>query len=222
MKINTVIFDMDGTVLDTLEDITDSVNYILKKYGYPERTIEEIRHFVGNGASYLMDKALPQGKETSNFAEIMEEYKVYYKEHCNIKTGPYTGIKELMAELGKRGYKMAIVSNKPMASVLELNKVYYSEYIDIAIGVTEGLKRKPAPDECLEAMRLLDSKSEETIYVGDSEVDHKTAVNTGLKCISCLWGFRTKEELVEAGAGGNIFVTEPLQILDVLDELNAK
>ena len=217
MKINTVIFDMDGTVLDTLEDITDSVNYILTKYGYPERSLEEIRHFVGNGAVYLMERALPSGKETPDFDKITAEYQVYYKEHCNIKTGPYKHIKELMAELKNRGYKMAIVSNKPMASVVELNNVYYSEYIDVAIGVTEGLRRKPYPDECLEAMKLLKSDPATTIYVGDSEVDHKTAVNTGLKCISCLWGFRTKEELVAAGAGDNLFAEDPLEILDILD-----
>ncbi|WP_035801226.1 HAD family hydrolase [Butyrivibrio sp. FCS014] len=219
MKINTVIFDMDGTVLNTLEDITDSVNVILGRHGFPERTIDEIRHFVGNGAVVLMERALPHGKETLDFEAILEEYKVYYEEHCNIKTGPYKGIKELMTALSERGYKMAIVSNKPMGAVKELNKIYFGDYIDVAIGVTDTLRRKPYPDECLEAMKLLGSSADECIYVGDSEVDHKTAVNTGLKCISCLWGFRTKEELVEAGAGDNFFVEEPMEIVGILEKL---
>ncbi len=219
MKINTVIFDMDGTVLNTLEDITDSVNVILERHGFPERTIDEIRHFVGNGAVVLMERALPHGKETPDFEAILEEYKVYYEEHCNIKTGPYKGIKELMAALSERGYKMAIVSNKPMGAVKELNKIYFGDYIDVAIGVTDTLRRKPYPDECLEAMKLLGSSADECIYVGDSEVDHKTAVNTGLRCISCLWGFRTKEELVAAGAGDNFFVEDPMEIVGILEKL---
>ncbi|MBE5827224.1 MAG: HAD family hydrolase [Butyrivibrio sp.] len=219
MKINTVIFDMDGTVLNTLEDITDSVNVILERHGFPERTIDEIRHFVGNGAVVLMERALPHGKETPDFEAILEEYKVYYEEHCNIKTGPYSGIKELMAALSQRGYKMAIVSNKPMGAVRELNNIYFGDYIDVAIGVTDTLRRKPYPDECFEAMKLLGSSAEECIYVGDSEVDHKTAVNTGLKCISCLWGFRTKEELVAAGAGDNFFAEDPMEIVGILEKL---
>ncbi len=217
MKYTTVIFDMDGTLLNTLDDITDSVNAILEKYDLPTRTVDEVRHMVGNGAVYLMERAVLGGKLHPEFDRILEEYKIYYEEHCNIKTGPYKNIMELLKELKQRGYKLAIVSNKPMGAVQELKNIYFGEYVDVAIGVTESMRRKPYPDKCIAAMDQLQSTREETVYVGDSEVDHKTAVNSGLKCISCLWGFRTKEELVAAGAGDNIFVNDPLEIVDILE-----
>ena len=150
--------------------------------------------------------------------QVLKAYNSYYYEHCNIKTGPYFHILELLKALKDNGYKLAIVSNKPMDAVGELNEKYFSEYMDAAIGVNDKMRRKPYPDECLYAMDKLKSTKEETIYVGDSDIDHQTALNTGLRCISCLWGFRTKEELLEAGAEGNIFVTDPLQILEVLQE----
>lgn len=217
-RITTVIFDMDGTLLSTLDDITDSVNVILQRYELPLRTVEEVRHMVGNGASYLMERAITGGKEHPQFRRILEEYKVYYQEHCNIKTGPYKHIIDLLKALKEQGYKLAIVSNKPDGAVKELTGIYFGEYVSVAIGVTDSMRRKPYPDECIAAMKELGSTTEETIYVGDSEVDHKTAINSGLKCISCLWGFRTRQELINAGAAGNIFVSDPLEILDVLNK----
>ncbi|MBP3198957.1 MAG: HAD family hydrolase [Butyrivibrio sp.] len=214
--ISTVIFDMDGTLLNTIEDLTDSVNYILDMYNMPQRTVEEVMHFVGSGSGKLIERAIEGGRENKLFDRILEDYEKYYCDHCNIKTGPYKHIPELLKELKARGYKLAIVSNKPMDAVKELAEKYFNEYVDTAIGVTKDLKRKPAPDECLEAMRELGVQKEECIYVGDSEIDHMTAQNTGLPCISCLWGFRTKEELLKAGAGGNTFVQDPLEILDIL------
>ena len=214
--INTVIFDMDGTVLNTIEDITDSVNVILERYELPMRSIDEVRHFVGNGARVLMAKAIPQGEEHPLFERILKEYEAYYEAHCNLKTGPYRHIPELMAALKERGYRLAIVSNKPMGAVKELNRQYFADYVDVAIGVTPQLKRKPYPDECFAAMEELGVKKENCIYVGDSEVDYKTAVNTGIECISCLWGFRTRQELDEAGALPKCFVNDPLEILDIL------
>lgn len=215
MKYTTVIFDMDGTILNTIEDITDSVNATLEAFGYEKRTIDEVKHFVGNGASRLIEKALPGGKENPDFNKILDYYEDYYLNHCNIKTRPYDHILDLMAVLKKKGCKLAVVSNKPMDAVLELNERYFKEYISCAIGVTADLKRKPAPDECLLAMKELGSSPDECIYVGDSEVDYMTSVNTGIPCISCLWGFRTKEELMAAGAGENIFVTDPMQIAEL-------
>ena len=214
--INTVIFDMDGTLLNTIEDLTDSVNYILDMYNMPQKTVEEVMHFVGSGSGKLIERAIEGGRENKLFDRILEDYEKYYCDHCNIKTGPYKHIPELLKELKARGYKLAIVSNKPMDAVKELAEKYFNEYVDTAIGVTKDLKRKPAPDECLEAMRELGVQKEECIYVGDSEIDHMTAQNTGLPCISCLWGFRTKEELLKAGAGSNTFVQDPLEILDIL------
>lgn len=216
MKYSTVIFDMDGTLLNTIEDITDSVNYIMNEYGFPLRTIDEVRHFVGSGAAKLIERVVPDGRENPLFDRVLKDYEAYYLDHCDIKTGPYEHILELMAELKKMGVKMAIVSNKPMDAVLELKEQYFKEYAEAAIGVAEGLRRKPYPDECLEAMKQLGVSKEECIYVGDSEVDHQTALNTGIPCISCLWGFRTKEELLKAGASQNVFVTDPLEIVDCI------
>ena len=216
MGYKAVIFDMDGTVLNTIEDITDSVNVILRRYDLPVRTVDEVRHFVGNGARVLMNRAIPQGEEHPEFERILKEYEAYYQEHCNIKTGPYHHIPELLKELSDRGYKLAIVSNKPMGAVEELNKVYFGEYVSVAIGVTKELRRKPYPDECLLAMEKLGVEKEDCIYVGDSDVDFKTAQNTGIGCISCLWGFRTKEELIQAKVTPNFFVNDPLEVLDLV------
>ena len=211
-RINTVIFDMDGTLLNTLEDITDSVNYILEKHNLPQRTINEIRFMVGNGASYLMERAVTGGKEHPEFDAILDEYQAYYHEHCNIKTRPYEHIRELLTHLKNKGFKLAIVSNKPMGAVEELNRIYFAEFMDAAIGVRDGIRRKPYPDECMEALKILKSSADEAVYVGDSETDYKTARNSGLKCINCLWGFRTKEELINAGATDSTFVNDPLEI----------
>ncbi len=216
MRYKAVIFDMDGTVLNTIEDITDSVNVILERYELPLRTVDEVRHFVGNGARVLMSKAIPEGEEHPLFDEILKEYEAYYEKHCNIKTGPYHHIPELLKELSDRGYKLAIVSNKPMGAVQELNKIYFEEHVSVAIGVTDKLRRKPYPDECLYAMDELGVDKEDCIYVGDSDVDFKTAQNTGIKCISCLWGFRTLDELIAAGVHDNYFVKDPLEILDLV------
>ena len=216
MRYKAVIFDMDGTVLNTIEDITDSVNVILGRYDLPLRTVDEVRHFVGNGARVLMDRAISQGEEHPLFDEILKEYEAYYEKHCNIKTGPYHHIPELLKELSARGYKLAIVSNKPMGAVKELNDIYFKDYVSVAIGVTPQLRRKPYPDECLYAMKELGLEQENCIYVGDSDVDYKTAVNSGMKCISCLWGFRTKDELLEAGVKENYFVEDPLEVLELV------
>ena len=215
-KINTVIFDMDGTLLNSLEDITDSVNYILEKHNLPKRRIDEIRFMVGKGAAYLMERAVTGGKEHPDFDAILDEYKVYYHEHCNIKTRPYEHIADLLSDLKKRGFKLAIVSNKPMEAVKELNDIYFADFMDAAIGVRDGIRRKPYPDECMEALKILGSSADEAVYVGDSETDYKTAQNSGLKCINCLWGFRTKEELIKEGAADTTFVNDPLEIADLL------
>ncbi|MBQ7614046.1 MAG: HAD-IIIA family hydrolase [Butyrivibrio sp.] len=216
MKYKAIIFDMDGTVLNTLDDITDSVNVILEKFGLPHRTKDEIRHFVGNGARVLMSRAVAEGEDHPLFETILKEYEAYYQEHCNIKTGPYEHIPELLKELKERGYKLAIVSNKPMGAVKDLNEIYFKDYVSVAIGVTPELRRKPYPDECFLAMKELGVEKEDCIYVGDSDVDFKTSVNTGIKCISCLWGFRTKNELIEAGVKENFYVEDPMEILDLV------
>ncbi len=213
-KYETIIFDLDGTLLNTLEDLKNSVNYALANAGMPERSLEEVRMFVGNGVRRLMELAVPGGEENPDFSGILADFKEHYKEHCNDKTAPYPHIMELLAELQKRDYKMAIVSNKFYGAVQELKKLYFEEYIPVAIGEKEGIRKKPAPDTVLEAMRELKSTKEDTVYVGDSEVDIATAENTGLDCIAVAWGFRTREE--QERAGGRIFADDPLDILKMV------
>lgn len=213
-RYDTVIFDLDGTLLNTLEDLHDSVNYALGKAGMPLRSLEEIRRFVGNGVMRLLELAVPQGKENERFDDVFADFKAYYSVHCNDKTGLYPDVERLLGELKRRGYKLAIVSNKYYDAVQELKEQYFSEYLEIAIGEKEGIRRKPAPDTVLKALKQLGSSKERAVYVGDSEVDIATAANTGMDCIAVTWGFRTREEQIKAG--GRIFADSPLEILDLL------
>ncbi len=211
---DTVIFDLDGTLLNTLEDLKDSVNFALGEAGMPLRSMEEIRGFVGNGVMRLMELSVPEGKKNPEFEKVFEAFKEYYSLHCNDKTGLYDHVEELLRELKSRGYKMAIVSNKYYDAVQELREQYFSEYIQVAIGEKVGINRKPAPDTVIEALKMLESTRETAVYVGDSEVDIATAKNALMDCISVTWGFRTKEE--QQRAGGKVFVDDPLEILDLL------
>lgn len=213
-RYETVIFDLDGTLLNTLEDLTDSVNFALTACDMPLRTIEEVRCFVGNGVRNLMIKAVPDGEANARFEETFSIFKEHYGEHCNDKTGPYEGVLELMAELKKKGYVMGIVSNKIDSAVKELNSKYFSEYIQIAIGESEGVQRKPAPDTVYAALKELGKDKDTAVYIGDSEVDLATARNAGIPCISVLWGFRDKELLEEQGADS--FATIPRDVLRFL------
>lgn len=200
MKKNTVIFDLDGTLLDTLQDLADATNYALRKQGMPERTIEEVRQFVGNGVRLLMIRAIPGGEENPLFEETFALFKSYYGEHCNDHTRPYEGIMELLATLREKGYAVAIVSNKIDFAVKELSKLYFQGIVPVAIGEKEGIRRKPAPDTVFEALKELGRTKEEAVYVGDSDVDIETAQNAGMPCISVLWGFRDKAFLEAHGA----------------------
>lgn len=213
-QIEAVIFDLDGTLLNTLYDLTDSVNWALEKYGLPSRSMEEVRSFVGNGLRNLMLQAVPEGENNPVFESLFEFFREYYKTHCNIKTVPYEGIIELMKELKGRDIKMAIVSNKIDAGVKELNSIYFSEYVEVAIGEREGIGRKPEPDSVLEALRLLGVDAEHAVYVGDSDVDIQTAKNADVRCISVSWGFRDEAFLMESGAG--IMIDRPLELLEYL------
>lgn len=212
--IEAVIFDLDGTLLNTLYDLADSVNWALEKYGQPTRSIEEVRAFVGNGLRNLMQRAVPNGEENPVFEDLFEFFREYYKSHCNIKTAPYEGIMELMKELKGRGIQMAIVSNKIDAGVKELNAIHFAEYVDVALGEREGIERKPAPDSVNEAIRLLGVNKENTVYVGDSDVDIQTAKNAEIRCVSVSWGFRDEAFLMEHGAG--IMIDRPLELLEYL------
>ena len=200
MKKNTVIFDLDGTLLNTLQDLADATNYALREQGMPERTIEEVRQFVGNGVRLLMIRAIPGGEENPLFEETFALFKSYYGEHCNDHTRPYEGIMELLATLREKGYAVAIVSNKIDFAVKELSKLYFQGIVPVAIGEKEGIRRKPAPDTVFEALKELGRAKEEAVYVGDSDVDIETAQNAGMPCVSVLWGFRDKAFLKAHGA----------------------
>jgi phosphoglycolate phosphatase len=212
-KIDTVIFDLDGTLLDTLEDLADSVNYALNCYDMPLKSKEQVKSYVGNGIRMLMIRAVPGGGDNPLFEDVFKTFKEYYNEHCNDKTKAYDGILELINVLKDKGYSLAIVSNKVDSAVKNLCKRYFND-IDVAIGDREGMKIKPAPDSVNLALCELGKTKETAIYVGDSDVDLETAKNSGLECISVLWGFRDKEFLVNHGAG--ILVEKPLDILDLL------
>lgn len=197
---DTVIFDLDGTLLNTLDDLMDATNYALSELHYPVRTIDEIRNFVGNGVGKLMERSLPDGIENPHFEDAMHIFRQRYSVHCEDKTRTYDGITELLQQLKAVGCKIAVVSNKPDYAVKQLCKRFFQETVDVAIGEKQGIRRKPAPDMVENALSELGSCKEKAIYVGDSDVDIQTAANSGLKCISVTWGFRSTAFLKEHGA----------------------
>lgn len=214
--ITTIVFDMDGTVLNTLEDLTVSMNYVLEKFGMPGHNVEEYRLFFGNGVKEALRLAMPEDASTEVIDEMLPIYKEHYDAHCLDKTGPYDGIVEVMEELKRRGYKLAIVSNKIDSAVKELNNKFFSKAVEVAIGEKPGVNRKPAPDMVEAALKEMGSSKEESVYIGDSEVDFMTAKNSGLPCISVLWGFRDKDYLIEQGA--YCFADKPSDIIQILEE----
>lgn len=210
-EFDTYIFDLDGTLLSTLNDLATSTNYALRWAGMPERTIEEIRMFVGNGVKLLMERAIPNGINNPKFEETYAKFREHYLEHNLDTTSPYDGIPELLRELKRRGKKLAIVSNKFYAATQDLAKHFFPDTIKVAIGERGTIRKKPAPDTVLEALRQLGASKEGAVYIGDSDVDIMTAKNCGLPCISVLWGFRDKDFLIQHG--GTIFVNKPSEIL---------
>ncbi len=211
---DTVIFDLDGTLLNTLEDLTDAVNYALEKHGFTTHSLDDVRRYLGNGVKRLMELAIPGGLEAKAFDETFEDFKAYYKEHAAVKTRPYEDIMETLEELKARGIKTAIVSNKMDSVVKELNKIYFDGLISVAVGESENIKRKPAPDTVLKAIEELGSDVKSSVYVGDSEVDVMTAKNAGITCISVLWGFRDEQTLKDNGA--TFIIDQPLNLLKLL------
>lgn len=192
-----LIFDLDGTLLDSLEDLKNSTNYALKKFGYPERSLDEVRRFVGNGLRLLMVRALPKDASEDTVIRALGVMKAHYKEHCHDKTVPYAGIISLLENLKNRGYHTAVVSNKAQPMVDILKDVYFRNLIDIAVGESDKCARKPEPDMVNTVRQKF---SEEPVFIGDSDVDIKTAENAGIPCLSVAWGFRTVEQLKSAGA----------------------
>ena len=207
------IFDLDGTLLDTLGDLAAAVNYALRKHGLPEHSIDDVRSFVGNGVRVLMQRAVPDGETNPLFEEVLAAFRSYYLEHSLDTTRPYDGILELLVELRRRGCHTAVVSNKFDAATKELCRYFFADTIEVAVGEheSEGIRKKPAPDTVEEALRQLGVTKEGAVYVGDSDVDILTARNADLPCVSVLWGFRTREFLQAHGA--TTFIESPLQLL---------
>ncbi|MBR4388684.1 MAG: HAD family hydrolase [Prevotella sp.] len=194
------IFDLDGTLLDTLFDLAHSCNYALQACGLPRRTVEEVRQFVGNGVRVLMQKAVPEGEENPVFEEALDIFRQHYMLHGQEHTAPYPGIMDMLRWLRHEGKKIAVVSNKFDAATKQLCSHYFPGLVDVAIGESDGIRRKPAPDTVLTAMRLLGVEPHDSIYVGDSDTDILTAKNASIPCLSVTWGFRDRQFLIEHGA----------------------
>lgn len=217
MKITTILFDMDGTLLDSIEDIADSLNKTLIQFHFPTRTLTEITSFVGNGAKMLVEKSLPPSTPEVAIQEVLLAYQKNYLTNLQNKTKPYAGIMDLLEGLSQKGYKLGIISNKPDPGVKSLAETYFDTHIQTAIGESATTKRKPAPDGIYKALEELDSSKEEAIYVGDSEVDILTAKNAGIPCIGVTWGFRTRETLLQAGA--TLLIDSPKEFIPLLNTL---
>ena len=198
LRWKTLVFDLDGTLLDTIDDLKNSVNHALRSAGLPERSRDEVLLFVGNGIKNLIHRAVPEGTDEALEAKVFSLFKEHYLVHCEDMTAPYPGIMELLGKLKDSGAKCAIVSNKNDVPVKKLSEKYFGDLIDIAIGENEaaGIAKKPAPDTVYEALKQLEAKPEEAVYIGDSEVDYATAKNAGLPVILVGWGFRKKEALL--------------------------
>ena len=209
----TFIFDLDGTLLDTLGDLAAAVNYALREHGMPEHSIDDVRRFVGNGVRKLMERAIPDGTANPEFEATFATFRQYYMAHSLDTTRPYDGIPEMLAALKARGCRLAVVSNKMMAATQELCQYFFPDTIEVAIGENEaeGIRKKPAPDTVFAALRQLGVGEEDAVYVGDSDVDLETARQSGLPCISVLWGFRDRDFLIKHGA--KTFVSAPQELL---------
>lgn len=211
---DTVIFDLDGTLLNTLSDLHAAVNKALSHFGMPERSMDEVRTFLGNGYLYLISHSVADGTDERKTAEVLKYFEDYYYSHSMDTTAPYKGIPEVVKSLAENGYRLAIVSNKGMDAVKALAAHFFSSLIPVAIGESAEVRRKPAPDTALEAMRLLSALRSTSLYVGDSEVDIATARNAGIDCLSVSWGFRSRQMLEKSGAKN--IIDCPAEILSFL------
>ena len=206
-NFDTYIFDLDGTLLSTLDDLAASCNYALRTNDMPERTTEEVRRFVGNGVKKLMERAIPDGLDNPRFEKTFADFRQHYMHHNLDTTRPYDGVMEMLSSLKQRGKHIAVVSNKFYAATQSLCKHFFGDLVEVAIGEREDIRKKPAPDTVIEALRQMGVTKEKAVYIGDSDVDVMTAKNSGMPCISVLWGFRDRDFLVEHGA--TTFISSP-------------
>lgn len=214
MKYKAVIFDMDGTILNTLEDLKNATNYSLRQFNMPERTLEEVRMFVGNGIRKLVERAVPAGTSAEKIDEILDVFLKYYEVHSADNTSSYPGIHELVEKLKAAGIKTAVSTNKADAPAQELGKEYFNGIFDLIVGQRDGLRTKPAPDSVNEILKILNIQKKDAVYVGDSDVDVQTAANSGLDFIGVSWGFRGRKFLQEKGAKN--IVDSADEILDLV------
>lgn len=213
-----VIFDLDGTLLNTLDDLASSVNFALKEFSFPERTTDEVRRFIGNGVIKLMQRATPNGIDKKTFDACFEKFRAHYLAHMTDTTAPFDGIPELLEKLKENSVSTAVVSNKIHSGVVGLCKDFFGGSLTCAFGVENESERKPSPANVFKAFKELGITASEAIYVGDSEVDVQTAKNSGLDCIGVTWGFRERSELEESGA--KFIVEKPEEILKIVLEEN--
>lgn len=214
MKYKAVIFDMDGTILNTLEDLKNATNYSLRQFEMPERSLEEVRMFVGNGIRKLVERAVPAGTSEEKIAQVFDVFLEYYEIHSADNTSPYPGILELVEKLKKSGIKTAVSTNKADVPAQELGREYFNGIFDLIVGQQDGLKVKPAPDSVNKILSILDIQKKDAIYIGDSDVDVQTAKNSGLDFIGVSWGFRGREFLEKNGAKN--IVDNANEILDLV------
>ncbi len=220
MKYTTLLFDLDGTLLDTLSDLHLAVFHALHAFNMPQRSLDEVRMMVGNGIKKLIDRAVPEGTPPEKTAQVLDVFRDYYSQNSRINTAPYDGVPVTLKLLSQKGYKMAVISNKIDSAVKELNRDFFAEYIPIAIGDREGRNKKPAPDSLYEAMELLGVTKEECLYIGDSDVDIVTAKNAGIPCIGCAWGFRGREFLRKHGLDDAWILEKPTDLPTFIEKLN--
>lgn len=218
MKYTTIVFDCDGTLLDTLTDLRNAVNHVLRLHKFPERSVSQVKASLGNGVAHLMRESLPDSLTADKFNTYLDEFKTYYGEHLQDYTTPYPGILDMLDTLRAKGYKLAVVSNKIQEGITPLIKEYFGDRLPVAIGERPDLQRKPAPDMVLQALKELDSTPEESIYIGDSEVDVATANNSGLLCIGVTWGFR--DETLHHELGVQYIARKAEDIVTIIEELN--
>lgn len=205
------IFDMDGTILNTIDDIAGAINYVLDIHGYPRRTVDEVKSFVGNGLKRALELSLPDGVAGDVLNQLFTELVAYYNEHSNITTRPYEGIVEVIHKLREQGKIVAVVSNKRVEAVRDLCDIYFAGCFDMALGDQDGIARKPAPDMTNMVIEHYGIHKDKCVYIGDSDVDLMTARNTEIDCIAVTWGFRTREFLVEHGA--TMIIDRPEELL---------
>ncbi len=214
MKYKAIVFDLDGTLTDTLEDLLISTNHALSACGMPERTYQEVRSFVGNGVRLLIERAVPDGTPVEEVDRCFGIFKEHYMVHCQDHTGLYPGVAEMLEQLHAAGFLLAIVSNKLQAGVDELYETFFRQTVRVAIGERPGMACKPAPDMVELALKELGVSRSDAVYVGDSDVDLQTARNSGLPCISVLWGFRDRDFLQAEGA--QVMIEKPEEIMDLV------